>query len=134
MMLQEGIEWEAYARLLCIGKEEVLIAPWDPTKPHHLRYTEAAFSYGDGLEKLMIEQAREINRALGYDMNTVEFAIRNGVPYAIDFTNTAPDFDRNSLTGDHFDWVVEKMTDLAIQRANEAPPEAPAVSWKQLIR
>ncbi len=134
MMLQEGIEWEAYARLLCIGKEEVLIAPWDPTRPHHLRYTEAAFSYGDGLEKLMIEQAREINRALGYDMNTVEFAIRNGVPYAIDFTNTAPDFDRNSLTGDHFDWVVEKMTDLAIQRANEAPPEAPAVSWKQLIR
>lgn len=134
MMLQEGIEWEAYARLLCVGKEDVLIAPWDPTKPHHLRYTEASFSYGEDLEHRMIEQARDINRALGYDMNTVEFAIRDGVPYAIDFTNTAPDFDRNSLTGPHFDWVVEKMSDLAIRRAHEEPAEGPASSWKELIR
>jgi glutathione synthase/RimK-type ligase-like ATP-grasp enzyme len=134
MMLQENIQWEAYARLLCIGKEEVLIAPWDPTKPHHLRYTEASFAYGEELEHRMIEQARDINRALGYDMNTVEFAIRDGIPYAIDFTNTAPDFDRNSLTGSHFDWVVEKMTDLAIHRAHEEPPHGQAASWKELLR
>ena len=133
MMLQEGIEWEAYARLLCIGKEEVLIAPWDPSKPHHLRYTEASFSYGAELEQLMIEQARAINRALGYDMNTVEFAIRDGVPYAIDFTNTAPDFDRNSLTGPHFDWVVDAMAGLAIRRAHEEPARGDMASWKALM-
>ncbi|NRA96650.1 MAG: hypothetical protein HRU14_10635 [Planctomycetes bacterium] len=82
----------------------------------------------------MIEQARDINRALGYDMNTLEFAIRDGIPYAIDFTNTAPDFDRNSLTGSHFDWVVEKMTDLAIHRAHEDPPHGQTASWKELLR
>ena len=31
--------------------------------------------------------------ALGYDLNTVEFAVRDGVPYAIDFMNAAPDAD-----------------------------------------
>lgn len=123
MMLQEGIEWDAYARLLCIGRRDILIAPWDPTKPHHERYTSANFSYGQELEERMIAQGRLINEALGYDMNTVEFAIRDGVPYAIDFTNTAPDFDRNSLTEDHFNWVVEKMADLAIRRAHEEPRE-----------
>jgi hypothetical protein len=133
MMLQEGIEWDAYARLLCIGKDDVLIAPWDPSKPHHLRYTEASFSYGSDLEALMIEQSKWINRALGYDMNTVEFAIRDGIPYAIDFTNTAPDFDRNSLTGAHFDWVVDKMASLAIRRAHEPGREGTTTSWKELL-
>lgn len=133
MMLQEGIQWEAYARLLCIGKDDVLIAPWDPSKPHHLRYTEAAFSYGPELEARMIEQARAINHALGYDMNTVEFAIQDGVPYAIDFTNTAPDFDRNSLTDAHFEWVVDKMADLAIRRAHEEPQSGDLMSWKQCL-
>ena len=33
-------------------------------------------------------------RALGYDLNTVEFAVEDGVPYAIDFLNPAPDADR----------------------------------------
>ena len=133
MMLQEGIEWEAYARLLCIGKDQVLIAPWDPSKPHHLRYTEASFSYGPELEARMIEQAKVLNTALGYDMNTVEFAIRDGVPYAIDFTNTAPDFDRQSLTEHHFDWVVDRMANLAIHRAHEESPQAPTPDWKSLL-
>ncbi|MAG58896.1 MAG: hypothetical protein CMJ83_21630 [Planctomycetes bacterium] len=133
MMLQEGIEWTAYARLLCIGKEDILIAPWDPMLPHHQRYTEASFSYGADLETKMIEQAQILNRALGYDMNTVEFAIRDGVPYAIDFTNTAPDFDQHSLTEAHFDWVVEKMSDVAIRRAQEDNPSPTAPTWKELL-
>ena len=135
MMLQEGITWEAYARLIVIGKDEVLIAPWDPSKPHHERYAAADFSYSPELEELMKQQARVLNRALGYDMNTVEFAIRDGVPYAIDFTNTAPDFDAASLTGPHFQWVVEKMADLAIVRALAAPEGEPSVNadWKSFL-
>jgi hypothetical protein len=54
-------------------------------------------------------------------MNTVEFAIRDGVPYAIDFMNSAPDFDISSLGEGHFRWVVGKMADLVIARAMEEP-------------
>ena len=48
-----------------------------------------------------------LNHALGYDMNSVEFAIKDGVPYAIDFTNPAPDFDVHSILPKHFHIVVE---------------------------
>jgi hypothetical protein len=137
MMLQEGIQWEAYARLVVIGRTEVLVAPWDPLKPHHERYTKASFNYSKELETRMVDQALALNIALGYDMNTVEFAIRDGIPYAIDFTNTAPDFDANSLTEQHFRWVVQKMADLAIKRAHEnstSPTEAAGPNWKSLIQ
>ena len=63
-----------------------------------------------------IEDARSLCAALGYDMNTVELAIRDGVPYAIDFMNSAPDFDITSLGPEHFKWTVEKMADLVIKR------------------
>ena len=57
------------------------------------------------LEARVCEDARKLCRALGYEMNTVEFAIRDGVPYAIDFMNSAPDFDVTSLGEEHFRWV-----------------------------
>jgi hypothetical protein len=56
-------------------------------------------------------------RALGYDMNTVEWAIRDGVPYAIDFMNPAPDMDINSTGLDYHRWCVEHMADLCIRLA-----------------
>ncbi|MSR74838.1 MAG: hypothetical protein EXS14_05130 [Planctomycetes bacterium] len=127
MMLQEGITWEAYARLICIGRKNIRIAPWNPDKAHQERYTKAEFNYGPELEALMIRQGQILNEALGYDMNTVEFAIRDGIPYAIDFMNTAPDFDRNSLTADTFEWVVQAMANMCIEMALKSTgSQAPA--------
>jgi len=57
------------------------------------------------LEARVCEDARKLCRALGYEMNTVELAIRDGVPYAIDFMNSAPDFDVTSLG----ELVVQKI-------------------------
>jgi len=50
-------------------------------------------------------------------MNTVEFAIKDGIAYAIDFTNPAPDMDINSLTDHYFPWVVNAMADMCIDYA-----------------
>jgi hypothetical protein len=133
MMVQENIEWEAYSRLLVIGRTDVWVAPWDPTLPHHQRYSHAGFEFSDALKSTMIEQALSLNQTLGYDMNTVEFAIKDGVPYAIDFTNTAPDFDRASLTEEAFEWVVEKMADLALARTADGAAEEVPLRWQELL-
>ena len=69
------------------------------------------------LEARILDYARELNRALGYDMNSVEFAIKDGVPYAIDFTNPAPDMDYWSLKEKFFGWVVNAMADMCIEKA-----------------
>jgi hypothetical protein len=71
----------------------------------------------------VVRDALTLCRALGYDINTVEFAVENGIPYAIDFLNPAPDADVHSVGQDNFDWVVENVAQLAIAKAksNEQP-------------
>ena len=71
-----------------------------------------------------MKDALTLCNALGYDMNTVEFAVKDGIPYAIDFMNPAPDMDVNSLTPHYFEWAVQKMADMAIRLA-KAPRKAP---------
>jgi len=72
-------------------------------------------------------------RALGYDMNTVEWAVRDGIPYAIDFMNPAPDMDVNSLTHFYFDWVVSHMASMAIRLAKEPRPQLAEMRWPGLF-
>jgi glutathione synthase/RimK-type ligase-like ATP-grasp enzyme len=118
MILQQAIEWQQYVRCICIGAREILAVPWDPRKTHYERYVAAAGVRLDpALERLVTTQARQLNEALGYDMNTVEFAVSNGVPYAIDFMNSAPDFDITSLGETYFAWTVNAMADMVIDRA-----------------
>ncbi len=133
MILQEAIEWQQYVRCICIGAKEILAVPWDPRKSHFERYVSAAGVRIDAsLERHMIVQARMLNDALGYDMNTVEFAIRDGVPFAIDFMNSAPDFDITSLGENYFAWTVQAMADLVINRASHPAP-APRLRWDDLL-
>ena len=68
-------------------------------------------------------------RALGYDMCSLEFAVRGGVPYAIDFMNPAPDMDINSLTPDYFAWVVQHMADMVIRLAKKPRRQAKELKW-----
>ena len=127
MIAQESIEWTQYVRCLVIGTEHVRPALWDPRKGHFDRYVDAAAHMpplSPALEARVCEDARKLCRALGYEMNTVELAIRDGVPYAIDFMNSAPDFDVASLGEDHFRWVVERMADLVITLAKRGPAPA----------
>ena len=81
----------------------------------------------------MINDALTICRALGYDMNSIEFAIRDGVPYAIDFMNPAPDMDINSLTPTYFDWVVQHMADLAIALAKKPRRQVKDLKWEKMF-
>ncbi|APR86509.1 Hypothetical protein A7982_11858 [Minicystis rosea] len=133
MIAQEAIEWTQYVRCIVVGKEHVRPALWDPRKGHFERYTDAATHMAPlspELEARVCEDARKLCRALGYDMNTVEFAIRDGIPYAIDFMNSAPDFDISSLGEAHFGWVVEKMADLLVKLAHDEPVSDPR--WSAL--
>ncbi len=133
MILQESIDWQQYVRCICIGGREVLAVPWDPRKSHFERYVSAAGVRLDAeLERRVVAQSRLLNEALGYDMNTVEFAVRDGVPYAIDFMNSAPDFDITSLGEDYFAWTVHAMADFVIDRAIR-PASEPRHRWDDLL-
>jgi hypothetical protein len=132
MILQEYIHWDHYVRCVCIGQERILPIRYDPHAPFHERYIVDHAHLSPALGTRVLHDARLINRVMGYDMNTVEFAIRGGVPYAIDFMNTAPDFDPVSLPPIYFEWVVQNMADLVITRARAVgSPLEPR--WQSLL-
>jgi glutathione synthase/RimK-type ligase-like ATP-grasp enzyme len=133
MILQEFIEWQQYVRCICIGQKNILVTNWDPRKSHFERYKDVEQNIDSSLVERIRQDAIKINEALGYDMNTVEFAIRDGVPYAIDFMNSAPDFDITSLTERYFSWVVEAMADMLLLRAKQALRRKPKYRWNALM-
>ena len=122
MMLQEEIVFDAYYRCYCIGGKHVRIMEYEPRNPHHLRYVHGKFNADRQLLLTIEKYVLALNHALGYDFNTVEFAVRGGVPYAIDFCNPAPDADVNSVGQENFDWVVNTAAQVAVEKADSFRP------------
>jgi glutathione synthase/RimK-type ligase-like ATP-grasp enzyme len=133
MLLQEEITFKEYYRCYCIGGKYVRIMPYEPRNPHHLRY-QANFSPNPESLKQMEEIVLRINAYLGYDFNTVELALRDGVPYAIDFGNPAPDAERTSVGEDNFEWVVETAALYAIERAQAQRDDADNLTWGEYVK
>jgi glutathione synthase/RimK-type ligase-like ATP-grasp enzyme len=132
MMLQEEIKFDEYYRCYCIGGKYVRIMPYEPRNPHALRYV-ANFSPSPERYKLMEDIVLRICHYLGYDFNTVELALRDGVPYAIDFCNPAPDAEVTSVGQENFDWVVETAATYAIEKAMEHKDEVDNLTWGKYI-
>lgn len=134
MMLQEEIEFTEYFRCYCLGQKYVHIMQYEPRNPHHLRYVKDGPPVAKKLLKTVKEYTIKLNQALGYDFNTVEFAVRDGIPYAIDFCNPAPDADVNSIGQENFQWVVEHAAKMAIEKARAHKPGTMNLTWGSFIK
>ncbi len=130
MIAQEFVKWDQYVRCMCLGRNIVLPMPYDT---NNRRYIPDDNYLSPALKQRVIDDSLKLVDALGYDMNTVEWAIKDGVPYAIDFMNPAPDMDVNSLTPQYFDWVVQHMADLVIDRALNPQPQLADLRWGKLF-
>ncbi|HKO05798.1 MAG TPA: hypothetical protein VJW51_13665 [Candidatus Acidoferrales bacterium] len=134
MTLQEGIEFESYYRCYVIGQEKVRVMQYEPRAPHAERYVKAPAPVAPALHDRIVGDAIKLCRSLGYDINTVEFAVRGGIPYAIDFLNPAPDADYHSVGAENFDWVVNAVADLAVRAAQSEANPAAELRWAPLLR
>ncbi len=127
MMLQEFIKWDTYIRIPTIGRRWARAIRYDPAPMAGGIYNQ---DY-DALPSAMRDEAEELslrfNRALGYDMNAIELAVKDGLYYGIDLTNYTPDYDYASLKDAHFPWAVEKMAEFAVEKAlsDERTPQPP---------
>ena len=133
MTLQQFIDFDQFVRCYCVGQQEVMIMAYDPRKPylsgeqyiHDPNYLELKLA--DRVKK----DVRTLCTALGYDLNTVEFAIKDGIPYAIDFMNPAPDAasvgGRNAHQLDH-----GAVTDLVFRRLADTR-ERPRYRWDAML-
>lgn len=133
MLLQEEIVFTEYYRCYCIGGKYVRIMPYEPRNPHHLRYV-SDFNPDAALLQQMTDIVLKINAYLGYDFNTVELAVRDGIPYAIDFCNPAPDADINSVGPENFEWVVETAANFAIEKAAAHKEGENNLTWGEYVK
>lgn len=129
MMVQEEIVFESYYRCYCIGGKYVHIMPYEPRNPHDQRYIQQDPQASQALLDTIRDYTLRLNQALGYEFNTVEFAVRKGVPYAIDFCNPAPDADLHSVGKENFAWVVKHMALYAVERALAQTADTVNLNW-----
>jgi hypothetical protein len=130
MTLQEFINFDQYVRCFTFGKMDILPVHYDP---HERQYVVKHDYLSLELGARVVRDAQTLNQALGYEMNTVEFAIQDGVPYAIDFLNPAPDFERDRITEFYFKEVVERMARLVIDRALSGEASNPWPRWEEML-
>ena len=134
MMLQEEIQFTEYFRCYCLDRKDVHVMQYDPKQAHHLRYVRNPKPIEKSMMEKILHTVLTINNALGYDFNTVELAIRDGIPYAIDFCNPAPDADKNSVGEENFEWIVETAANMAIRRAKEHKTGQNNLTWGSFIK
>jgi glutathione synthase/RimK-type ligase-like ATP-grasp enzyme len=134
MMLQEEIVFTDYFRCYCLGGNRVRIMQYEPRNPHHLRYVKDGGPIETKLMQTLEDYVIRLNQYLGYDFNTVELAVRDGIPYAIDFCNPAPDADYHSVGQENFEWVVQNAAEMAIQRAKDQQPDRDNLTWGMYMK
>jgi hypothetical protein len=130
MTLQQFINFDKYVRCFTFGKTDITPVAYDPRERRYIvdhDYLPAE------LGARVVRDAQTINQALGYEMNTIEFAFEGDVPYAIDYLNPAPDFERDRITPFYFSHVVEKMTALVIDRALNGQPSQSWPRWEEML-
>jgi hypothetical protein len=134
MMLQEEINFTEYFRCYSLDRKDFHIMRYDPKQPHHLRYVQNP----EPVDKTLMEKINKtitiISNSLGYDFNTIELAVRDGIPYAIDFCNPAPDADKNSVGETNFEWIVETAAKMAIRRAKTHKAGQNNLTWGSFIK
>jgi hypothetical protein len=133
MTLQAAVNFKEYFRCYVVGQTDVRIMAYDPRRPHEQRYVLEPQVYPKGLLKRVEQDALTLCKALGYDLNTVEFAVEDGVPYAIDFMNPAPDADRHSVGEENFEWIVDKVAKLAVKKAKAAGKPMAELRWSVFL-
>jgi len=131
MILQEEIVFEDYFRCYVLGAKYVHLMRYDPRQPHANRYVRGAPPIASALEERLTRDCLKLTGALGYEFDTVELAVRDGVPYAIDFLNPAPDADVASIGPDNFEWIVDRSAKWLVERVNEGANPPRAWEWQK---
>jgi hypothetical protein len=134
MMLQEEINFTEYFRCYALDRKDFHVMRYDPKQPHHLRYVRNPEPIDKSLMEKINKTIKVISDSLGYDFNTIELAVRDGIPYAIDFCNPAPDADKNSVGEENFEWIVEAAANMAIRRAKAHKKNQNNLTWGNFIK
>jgi hypothetical protein len=106
MNLQKAvIPYEAYVRGVGLGPQ-VRTVLYDPAAPLHDRYRMEIDFLDAENRSLLEDMTLTINSFFGWDFNSCEALLKDGVWYPIDYANACPDSQVTSLHY-HFPWLIK---------------------------
>jgi hypothetical protein len=123
MTLQASVEFEQFVRCYCIGQEDVMIMPYDPRKPYLSgeQYIYDPNYLSPELNARVTHDVRTLCSALGYDINTCEFAIKGGfLRDRLHESRADADWYRSASV--YHNWVSGAVTKLIFKRLSEPAP------------
>jgi hypothetical protein len=132
MTLQEEIVFQEYFRCYVIGPY-VHVMRYDPREPFHRRYLRDGSPVDPALLERVQQDCLRLTQALGYEFDTLEFAVRDGLPYAIDFLNPAPDAEPGSVGQDNYEWVLENAAKFLIERVERGTQPVGRFHWEEFL-
>ncbi len=122
MVLQEVMQFDNYYKCYIIARKDILILGYDPGKPLHMRFNRELLDRKSHVYKLLTPICEKVEKLFGFDFNSIDFGIINGIPYAIDLVNPTPLADKEYIGNDNFEWLIEHTTDyLLTLQANKKP-------------
>jgi hypothetical protein len=130
VVLQELIDSDNHVHCFVVGEDKAIAIRYSRDQGTYL--PDEGF-LDEKLEQHLLRDSLRVTRAYGYDVNMVEFVIRDDAPFLINPTNPAPDLDINLLTPHFFGWCVTQIANLAIQRAKHPRVQCQGYEWYQAI-
>ncbi|MCP5096647.1 MAG: hypothetical protein GY943_13925 [Chloroflexi bacterium] len=115
-ILQQIIESDTHIHCIVIGQENVLALRYSWADGHYL---PEILTENDPIGQKVCSHALTITKAYQYDINMVEFVIKDDEIYVINSTNPAPVIDTDLMTPEQFTWCVSKSAKIAMKRAQE---------------
>ena len=106
MHLQKGVvPFEGFVRCVGLGPQWRCVN-YDPDAPLHDRYRMDTGFLPSDAEQRLTDITMVINAFFGWDFNSCESLLSDGVWYPIDFANACPDSQVTSLHF-HFPWLIK---------------------------
>ncbi len=133
MLLQESVEYEEFYRVYVVGKKRVKVINYDPTKPKHLQFSQKPKPIDENFENELKNTSLKITSALGLDFNAVEFAVKDGEPYVVQFAEPIPPIEKQFLREEYFQWLVENSADFLIELAKKRKSPPSKYDWQKLL-
>ena len=128
MHVQKGVDpYERFVRCVGLGPQ-VRIVNYDPGAALHERYRPDVDFLPAVDARLLEDTTLTINAFFGWDFNSCECLLQDGIWYPIDFANPCPDSQVTSLHI-HFPWLVKAKIRWAVFCAVSGRAMRPNLDW-----
>lgn len=116
MILQELLDSNEHIHCMVIGGEQTLLLSY---LVEARKYKDCELDPDGRIAAEIVQAALKLTEIYNYDINLVELAVKDGEVYVITASNPSPQISRDLMTRSQFDWIVNAVTDLAVDRARK---------------